>query len=82
MYAYAPHQHWEAFRAGYAEVRPLDAANLAAIPWFAPVYAIWDMGWAASEWARWSGRWRVDDAYWSEKLRRLSQWEAERLCQG
>ncbi len=82
MYAYAPHPHWEAFHAGYAEIRPLDAVDLAAIPWFVPAYAIWDMGWAASTWARWSGRWRVDDAYWSEKRRWLSQWEAERLGPG
>lgn len=82
LYAYASPPHWEAFRAGYTEVRPLDGVDLAAIPWFVAVYTIWDMGWAAREWARWSGGWRVDDAYWSAKLRWLQQRETERLGAG
>ena len=71
---------WEVFRAGYTEVRPLGAIDLAAIPWCVPLYAIWSMGWAVSQWARWSGRWRADDAYWNEQLSWLPQWEAEQLA--
>lgn len=70
---------WEAFRTGYTEVRSLGDVDLAALAWFVPVYAIWEMGWAVNQWAQWSGRWRVDDAYWSEKLDWLSQWEAAHL---
>lgn len=73
---------WEAFHAGYTEVRPLGAVDLDAIPWCVLLYAIWSMGWAVSEWARWSGRWRVDDAYWNEKLRWLLRWEIEQLDPG
>lgn len=79
IYAYAHDTHWDAFRAGYTEARPLNAVDLAAIPWCVPLYAVWSMGWTVSEWARWSGRWRVDDTYWGEKLNWLQQWEAERL---
>lgn len=76
---YFKDDRWDAFHAGYTEVRPIGDVDLAAIPWFAPVYAIWDMGWAVSQWVRWSGRWRVDDAFWSEKIGWLPQWEAAHL---
>jgi Ser/Thr protein kinase RdoA (MazF antagonist) len=81
MYAHAPQEHWEAFRAAYTKVRSLGQADLAALPWCVPLYAFWHMGWAASEWATWSGRWRVDDRFWAEQLGWLRRWENAHLGQ-
>jgi Ser/Thr protein kinase RdoA (MazF antagonist) len=79
MYAHAPRENWEAFRAAYTQVRPLGEVDLAALPWCVPLYAFFHMGWAASDWATWSGRWRVDDRFWAEQLGWLRQWESMHL---
>jgi Ser/Thr protein kinase RdoA (MazF antagonist) len=70
---------WDAFVKGYNDVRALHAVDLAALPWCVPLYTVFDLGWAASQWVTWSGQCRLSDEYWGEQLRRLAQWEATQL---
>jgi Ser/Thr protein kinase RdoA (MazF antagonist) len=70
---------WEAFLAGYAEERPLSTVDLAAVPWCVPLYTFSDIGWITSQWATWSGQWRLTDEYWDEQVRGLAQWESKHL---
>jgi Ser/Thr protein kinase RdoA (MazF antagonist) len=79
MYAHAPRENWEAFRVAYTQVRPLGEVDLDALPWCVPLYAFFHMGWAAGDWATWSGRWRVDDRFWAEQLAWLRRWDGAHL---
>jgi Ser/Thr protein kinase RdoA (MazF antagonist) len=81
MFSHAPRANWDAFRASYTQVRPLNDVDLEAVPWCVPLYAIWHMGWAARDWATWSGRWRVDDDFWNQQLRWLRSWDSANLDQ-
>lgn len=70
---------WDAFLAGYGEVRPFGPADLAAVPYFAAAYGILDLGGRVGNWAAWSGRWMATEAYFDDALAGWRRWEVEQL---
>jgi Ser/Thr protein kinase RdoA (MazF antagonist) len=70
---------WEAFLAGYREVRPFGAADMAAVPYFVVAQSLWSMGLEVRYWARWAGLTRVDDGYFDRMFAALRRWDAEQL---
>lgn len=68
---------WEAFLAGYTEVRQFGSADLTALPYFVVAQHLWDMGHTLGFSAGRFGFWRANDAYFDRKLAFLRQWEAE-----
>jgi len=75
-------ENWPTFLDGYREVRPFGAADLAAIPYFVAVTGLWNMGHHLTNWARWSGQWRVTEEYFDRQIARWRQWDAEHLGDG
>ncbi len=75
------HRMWHTFLAGYRAIRPVAAADHAAIALFVPVRHIWLMG----EWAGRTREWghEVLTAAWLERETEfLLAWERERLSPG
>lgn len=70
---------WDAFLTGYREIRPFDGADLAAVPFFVVAQTVWGMGLESGIWAKWSGLWSADDAYFDRELAALRRWDAEQL---
>jgi len=65
---------WSAFLDGYLGARPLGAADLAAVPLFVPLRAIWLRGLHCSEARDWGVAW-LNERYWQNFFRQLSEWE-------
>ncbi|MFN8513176.1 MAG: phosphotransferase [Chloroflexia bacterium] len=68
---------WDAFLAGYTEIRQFGSADLAALPYFVVAQHLWDIGHTLGFSAGRFGFWRANDAYFDRKLAFLRQWEAE-----
>ncbi|MEA2574589.1 MAG: hypothetical protein QOH93_1887 [Chloroflexia bacterium] len=71
---------WDAFLAGYQEVRRFSATDIAAVPWFVALYIIYGLGFDASLSVKRRGQWVVSDAYFDRELARLRQWDATFLA--
>lgn len=73
--------HWDAFLAGYSEVRSLSDADLAAIPYFVLAYAFWGTH-ADIIRSQWDGVSFLDDEYFDHRMGSSGwwrQWEAKHL---
>ncbi|MEJ7838263.1 MAG: phosphotransferase [Thermomicrobiales bacterium] len=53
---------WDAFRAGYGEIREITAAEIEAMPLFDVAYMIWNLEHTINKWTQWSGTWQATDA--------------------
>jgi len=53
---------WNAFRAGYGEIREITVAEIEAMPLFEVAYMIWDLEHTIHKWTTWSGTWQATDA--------------------
>lgn len=53
---------WDAFRAGYSEIREITTAEVAAMPLFDVAYMIWNLEHTIHSWTQWSGTWQSTDA--------------------
>jgi Ser/Thr protein kinase RdoA (MazF antagonist) len=69
---------WRSFLRGYEEIRPLGAADLAALPVFLAVARLWSLGARAAN-ARWRGSWPMEEGHVEACLGFLRSWEAEAL---
>lgn len=69
---------WGAFVGGYREVRPLSAADLAAVDVFHGLSRLWTAGLDAMNVSRW-GTLPMADHYLDAHLRSLREWEAEHV---
>jgi Ser/Thr protein kinase RdoA (MazF antagonist) len=67
---------WDAFLRGYAAVRPLGAADLAAVPLFHAIHHLWRLGVQAHNVADW-GASRLSDSNLNRELAFLRAWDAE-----
>lgn len=65
-------ESWDAFLAAYTEERPMNAADLEAIPMFVAIRQIWLMGLHLSFRSVW-GAWQ-DDGYFDGKFKFLRAW--------
>jgi len=66
---------WAAFRDGYMARRPLAALDLAAVPLFVPLRAIWLRGLHCMTAEDWGVAW-LNEPYWDRFFARLAAWEA------
>ena len=53
---------WNAFRAGYSEVREITDAEIEAMPLFDVAYKIWDLEHTIHKWTQWTGTWQATEA--------------------
>jgi Ser/Thr protein kinase RdoA (MazF antagonist) len=82
VYEYATMEQngfWDAFLAGYTEVRQFGAADLAALPYFVVAQHFWDMGHETGFSMKRSGLWRASETYFDRKLAFLRRWDVEQL---
>ena len=75
----ARHAMWHAFRHGYGSVRPVSAADEAAIPLFVPIRHIWLMGGFADQSQRWGSE-TLSAAWLDREVGFLLAWERDRLA--
>lgn len=68
-----PERVWDAFLAGYREVRRLSDAEMAAVPCLVAVREVWLAGMLAAAVGRW-GKYRYQDRYWDRFFRTLREW--------
>lgn len=73
------HAMWHAFRAGYGSVRPVAAADEAAIHLFVAVRHVWLLGEYAGRAAEW-GREVLSAAWLEREVAFLLAWERDRLA--
>lgn len=67
---------WAAFREGYLARRPLAALDLAAVPLFVPLRAIWLRGLHCMTAEDWGVAW-LNEPYWDRFFARLAAWDAD-----
>jgi Ser/Thr protein kinase RdoA (MazF antagonist) len=67
---------WRSFSRGYEEIRPLGAADLAALPVFLAIARLWSLGVRAAN-ARLRGTWPMEEGHLDGCLSSLRRWEAE-----
>lgn len=65
---------WDAFLAGYRQVRPFSDNDEHAVPLMYAVNQFWDLGHEVSRWSRWSGLWRVTPEIISIRLMEIQLW--------
>lgn len=53
---------WDAFRAGYSEIRKITTAEVEAMPLFDVAYMVWNLEHTVHMWTQWSGTWQATDA--------------------
>jgi len=68
----------DAFLSGYAECRPIAAADLAALPYFVLIRHIWLLGLHTANGQDWGFGW-LDRGYMDNAMKFLRDWEAEHL---
>lgn len=81
IYQFGRGANWDAFLAGYTEVRPFGPADLAAVPYFAAANGLWSMGGRVRNWTAWSGAWLSTDTYFDEQLAQWREWDAAELTE-
>jgi Ser/Thr protein kinase RdoA (MazF antagonist) len=76
--AYQPPENWDAFLAGYREVRAFGEADVAAVPYFVAANTLLMMAGEIERWTEWFGTLRVV-AWVNHTLIWLRQWVTNHL---
>ncbi len=74
VFATRPPERWEAFLAGYTEIRPFGPVDRAAVPYFVMTDEIWGLAQNISNWSRWSGLWMTSQDRLATQIATWRQW--------
>ena len=72
-------EYWDAFLAGYEELRPLGEADRQALPWFVPLQVLDNLRWHLTDWLSYRGSTALEEGYVESELAALQRWDQDVL---